>query len=94
MVSYVDLRRAPGSKDWADANCHGLAGPGTSTDVPIWVNRLWDRTYVKVTYPDTPAARTHVPQFLDHLGNVMRGIARDAAYAYAHQAGEQSVAGG
>jgi hypothetical protein len=92
MVSYVDLRRAPGSKDWADANCHGLAGPGTSTDVPIWINRLWDRTYVKVTYPDTPAARTHVPQFLEHLKNVLLGIAQTGEHTF--QVGAGLVAGG
>ncbi|MFE2938757.1 condensation domain-containing protein [Streptomyces sp. NPDC059255] len=80
MVSYVDLRHAPGSQDWAEANCHGLAGPGTSTDVPIWVNRLWDRTYVKVTYPDTAAARANVPRFLERLRDVLREIARTGAY--------------
>ncbi|MFE3740741.1 condensation domain-containing protein [Streptomyces sp. NPDC059134] len=80
MVSYVDLRHAPGSQDWAEANCHGLAGPGTSTDVPIWVNRLWDRTYVKVTYPDTAAARANVPRFLERLRDVLREIARSGAY--------------
>ncbi|MFJ8001223.1 condensation domain-containing protein [Streptomyces sp. NPDC096310] len=80
MVSYVDLRHAPGSQDWAEANCHGLAGPGTSTDVPIWVNRLWDRTYVKVTYPDTAAARENVPRFLERLRDVLREIARSGEY--------------
>ncbi|MEE1802894.1 condensation domain-containing protein [Streptomyces sp. NPDC101062] len=80
MVSYIDLRHAPGSKDWAEANCHGLAGPGTSTDVPIWVNRLWDRTYVKVTYPDTAAARENVPRFLERLRDVLREIARSGEY--------------
>jgi len=94
MVSYVDLRHSPGSKDWADANCHGLAGPGTSTDVPIWINRLWDRLYVKVTYPDTPAARANVPRFLAHLQGVLLSIASTGAYVPQAAAAEHRVAGG
>ncbi|WP_329065111.1 condensation domain-containing protein [Streptomyces sp. NBC_01429] len=80
MVSFIDLRHAPGSQDWTAAKCDGLAGPGTSTDVPIWINRLWDRTYVKVTYPDTAEARRNVPLFLEHLRAVLREIARTGEY--------------
>ncbi|MBB5933952.1 condensation domain-containing protein [Streptomyces zagrosensis] len=82
MTSYLDLRHAPGSRDWVEANCNALVGPGRSSEVPMWVNRLWDRTYLKTRYPDTPAARTHVPQFLEHLREVLREIARTGTYAY------------
>ncbi|MGP4003074.1 condensation domain-containing protein [Streptomyces sp. 8N706] len=80
MVSYMDLRHAPGSMDWSAANCNALVGPGSSGDVPIWVNRLWDRTYLKTRYPDTDAARANVPRFLEHLRHVLREIARTGEY--------------
>ncbi|MFF7726932.1 condensation domain-containing protein [Streptomyces sp. NPDC008001] len=76
MVSYVDCRHAPGARDWAGARCTGLAGPGLSPDVPVWVNRLWDCTYLKSRYPDTPVARENVPRFMAHFAEVMRTVAR------------------
>ncbi|MEU1312312.1 condensation domain-containing protein [Streptomyces cinnamoneus] len=75
IVSYLDCRHVPGSRDWAAANCHGLVGPGHSRNVPVWVNRLWDRTYLKSRYPDTPAARANVPRFMAHLRQVLRTVA-------------------
>ncbi|UQA94191.1 condensation domain-containing protein [Streptomyces halobius] len=80
MVSYMDLRHAPGSRDWAAANCNALVGPGSSGEVPIWVNRLWDRTYLKTRYPDTEVAQANVPRFFDHLGHVLREVARTGEY--------------
>ncbi|MGK5548536.1 condensation domain-containing protein [Streptomyces sp. URMC 127] len=76
IVSYVDCRHAPGARDWAAARCTGLAGPGLSPDVPVWVNRLWDCTYLKTRYPDTPAARANVPRFMEHFADVLRTVAR------------------
>lgn len=75
IVSYGDGRHVPGSRDWAAANCHSLEGPGTSGEVHLWVNRLWDRTYLKTRYPDTPAAQRNVPRFLTHLRDVLHTVA-------------------
>ncbi|MCL6735892.1 condensation domain-containing protein [Streptomyces neyagawaensis] len=80
MTSYIDVRHAPGSKDWAAANCNALVGPGDSREVPVWVNRLWGRTYLKTRYPDTEAARVNVPRFFGHLRDVLREIARTGEY--------------
>ncbi|TJZ57272.1 hypothetical protein FCH28_07515 [Streptomyces piniterrae] len=76
MVSYLDGRHVPGSRDWTAANCNGLEGPATSREVHLWINRLWDRTYLKTRYPDTPDARRNVPRFLTHLRRVLRTVAR------------------
>ncbi|MBC2903681.1 condensation domain-containing protein [Streptomyces cupreus] len=76
MVSYMDLRHAPGSRDWAAANCNALVGPAGGADVLIWVNRLWDRTYLKGSYPDTAVAQVNVPRFLHRLRHVLNEIAR------------------
>lgn len=80
MVSYLDFRHVPGSRDWPEARCNALVGPGSSADVPLWVNRLWDRVYLKTRHPDTPTARATVPRFLDHLRHVLRTVARTGDY--------------
>ncbi len=87
MVSYMDFRHVPGSKDWAEADCNALVGPGRSADVPLWINRLWDRVYLKTRYPDTPTARTTVPRFLAHLRTTLREIARTGDYRSGGPAG-------
>ncbi|MFB7629445.1 condensation domain-containing protein [Streptomyces sp. NPDC056149] len=75
-VSYIDCRHIPGSHDWAAANCTGLEGPRSSRQVLLWVNRLWDRTYLKAHYPNTPVARQNVPRVLTHLRRVLRTVAQ------------------
>ncbi|WP_216208308.1 condensation domain-containing protein [Amycolatopsis aidingensis] len=80
MVSYIDTRVAPGSPDFEQADCRVLGGPGDGHDVPIWVNRLWRRTYLKASYPDTPQAHANVPRYLEHLREVLRAIVRTGDY--------------
>lgn len=79
IVSYIDGRHVPGSRDWDAAECNGLYDSSPSNEVLMWVNRRWDRTYVKVTHPDTPEARVNVPRFYDLFGQVVRRIARGTA---------------
>ncbi|WP_254879052.1 condensation domain-containing protein [Streptomyces sp. NA04227] len=80
MLSYIDLRHAPGSRDWEAADCNALVGPGPSSEVPVWINRLWDRTYLKTRYPDTPEARHNVPRYFEHLKHVLGEIAATGDY--------------
>ncbi|NKI44711.1 non-ribosomal peptide synthetase [Streptomyces sp. LD120] len=82
MLSYLDLRHAPGSRDWEAADCNALVGPGPSSEVPIWINRLWDRTYLKTRYPDTPEARENVPRYFAHLKRVLGEIAAHGDYRF------------
>ncbi|GHB73488.1 hypothetical protein GCM10010377_74910 [Streptomyces viridiviolaceus] len=76
IVSYIDGRHVQGSRDWDAADCNGLYDSSPSNEVMMWVNRRWDRTYVKVTHPDTPEARVNVPHFYDHFRQVVRSIAQ------------------
>lgn len=80
MVSYIDTRRVPGSQDWEAADCRVLGGPGDSHDVPIWVNRLWRRTYLKASHPDTPEARANVPRYLERVRQILRTVAATGDY--------------
>ncbi|SFQ35986.1 Condensation domain-containing protein [Amycolatopsis arida] len=81
MVSYIDTRPTPGAEDWERSDCQVLGGPGDSHDVPIWVNRLPRRTYLKASHPDTPQARANVPRYLEHVREILRTVARTGDYA-------------
>ncbi|MEU9734335.1 condensation domain-containing protein [Streptomyces sp. NPDC048002] len=78
VVSYIDARRIPGSREWRDAHCEALVGPSPASEVLLWINRVWDRTYLLASYPDTPRARTEVPRFFHRFQQVVRGIADSA----------------
>ncbi|KPH97994.1 condensation domain protein [Actinobacteria bacterium OK074] len=75
LVSYMDLRHAPGSREWADSDVGFLFGEGRAGGLNLWVNRLWDRTYLRIEYPDTPAARDGVRHFAATVRQVMREAA-------------------
>lgn len=79
IVSYIDGRHARGSRDWEAANCNGLYDSSPSSEVMMWVNRRWDNTYMRVTYPDTPEARVNVPRLFDRFRSVVRRIAGGGA---------------
>ncbi|AVH94217.1 MULTISPECIES: condensation domain-containing protein [Streptomyces] len=76
IVSYIDGRLVPGSRDWDSADCNGLYDSSPTNEVLMWVNRRWDRTYVKVTHPDTPEAGTNVPYFYERFRQLVREISR------------------
>lgn len=80
MVSYLDMRHAPGSAEWVDRRAAALVGAGHTADVSMWLNRLAGRTYLKVQHPDTPAARESVSRYVTHLCGVLREIARSGDY--------------
>lgn len=80
MVSYLDMRHAPGARDWAGAGAEVLVGPGHTADVSMWLNRLADRTYLKVQHPGTPVARESVSRYVAHLRHVLREIALTGDY--------------
>ncbi|MER6675017.1 condensation domain-containing protein [Streptomyces sp. NPDC000983] len=78
VVSYIDARHIPGSREWQDAECNALVGPSPASEVLLWINRVWDRTYLLASYPDTPRARTEVPRFFACFQRAVRRIAETA----------------
>lgn len=76
MTSYLDMRHAPGSGEWTGSRVTALVGAGQTADVSMWLNRLHERTYLKVQYPDTPVARENVHRYVRHLRAVLHQIAR------------------
>jgi hypothetical protein len=90
MVSYLDLRTAPGARNWAMADPRVLVGPCDSRDVSMWVNRLRDRTYVCARYPDTPTARANVARYLERLRDILRAVAASDTGRLTRQAAERA----
>ncbi|MGP2442726.1 condensation domain-containing protein [Streptomyces sp. JW3] len=75
VFSYIDARYITGSREWQAARCNALVGPSPSTEVLMWINRVWDRTYLLVSYPDTHEARANVPLLYSRFQQVVRSIA-------------------
>ncbi|MER7797200.1 condensation domain-containing protein [Microbacterium sp. NPDC096154] len=57
MVSYLDLRRFPGSDLPAYRNALHFTGEGRTANSALWINRDHDGLSVVIRVPDTPAAR-------------------------------------
>lgn len=77
MVSFIDARRIRGSEDWEEAGCQVLSGPGAGFDVPMWINRLRELTYLKASCPETPEGLENVGRYLDHVVDVLDRVVDD-----------------
>ncbi|MFC7329856.1 condensation domain-containing protein [Marinactinospora rubrisoli] len=80
MVSFIDTRRIGGAREREKARFEMLAGPGSGFDAPIWVNRMWEQTYLKTTYPDTPVARVNVRRYLERVREIVATVVRTGDY--------------
>lgn len=74
IVSLLDIRSLPGSRDWVAARAAVLVGVGHTRDLSIWINRRWEQTSLCSRYPDTPTARTEVPRFVNHVVRILREV--------------------
>ena len=83
MVSFIDARRIRGSDRWEQARCQVLSGPGAGFDVPMWVNRLRELTYLKASCPETPEALENVGRYLDHVVGVLGRVVDDGDHLVA-----------
>ncbi len=71
MVSYLDGRTAPGSRDYLSADATVLTGPDNARGVSLWFNWFPDRADLVVSMPDTTQAATGVPKYLDRVREIM-----------------------
>jgi hypothetical protein len=81
IVSYLDMRRFRGAELPGADEIVGIAGPGSTADVSLWINRKSERTYVAVSHPDTPTARASVSAYVASLRDVLARTARAAELA-------------
>ncbi|MFF3070628.1 hypothetical protein [Kitasatospora sp. NPDC057936] len=71
MVSYLDGRAAPGSRDFLRTDATLLTGPDGAAGVSMWFNWFRDRADLVVTVPDTPQAVQGVPKYLDRVREII-----------------------
>ncbi|MCD9144925.1 condensation domain-containing protein [Streptomyces albireticuli] len=71
MVSYLDGRSAPGSRDYLGADATVLAGPDNARGVSLWINWFPDRADLVVNMPDTAEAAAGVPKYVDRVREIM-----------------------
>ncbi|KAB2350373.1 condensation domain-containing protein [Actinomadura rudentiformis] len=77
MTSYIDLRRAPASKDFEAARFQVIAGHSEFDEVFIWINRDWHRTTFTAVHPDTTVARQNVHRYAELVRSVLREVAHN-----------------
>ncbi|GAA2636005.1 condensation domain-containing protein [Actinomadura fulvescens] len=75
MTSYIDVRRAPASKDFEAARFQVVAGHSEFDEVFIWINRDWHRTTFTAVHPDTSVARQNVHRYAELVRGVLREVA-------------------
>ncbi|MFG2177550.1 condensation domain-containing protein [Streptomyces abikoensis] len=75
MVSYLDGRSVPGSRDYLSADATVLAGPDNARGVSLWFNWFSDRAELVVSMPDTAQAAAGVPKYLDRVREIMLAAA-------------------
>jgi hypothetical protein len=76
VVSYMDLRAAPGSGSWREWNARALHAQSSSTDeVYLWLNRSAEGLQVTCRYPGTSTAEQHVREHVERLREAVRALA-------------------
>ncbi|MGW0711929.1 condensation domain-containing protein [Streptomyces sp. NPDC002643] len=76
LVSYLDCRPVRGSADWAEHDVNSLVAMGRTAVPRLWVNRLRDRTYLRIAHPDTDVARKSVLTFAALVHDLLHEAAR------------------
>lgn len=76
MVSYGDLRRAPGARNWNTWRTAMLRSRSTDPDdVYFWFIRTHDGLFVSYRHPATDAAEIAVPQYVARTRHLLASVA-------------------
>ncbi|GHC32258.1 hypothetical protein GCM10010507_00550 [Streptomyces cinnamoneus] len=68
MVSYMDMRLAPGARQWGEWGAAALRSRRTHPhEVYFWINRTFEGIYLSFRYPDTARGRAEVPPCIDEV---------------------------
>ncbi|NTG18546.1 hypothetical protein G6L05_32875 [Agrobacterium rhizogenes] len=89
MVSYMDLRRTPGARDWNTWRVITLRGRNINRDdVYFWIMRTHDGLFVNYRHPATGPASIAVPHYVAHVKHLLASIVSTACWpAVAHPTG-------
>ena len=75
LVSYLDLRRFPGSGRPAHERGVHFTGAGRTANASMWVNRDAERVYVGMQHPDTSRAHTTTHLYRGAVARVLQAMA-------------------
>ncbi|WP_207842504.1 condensation domain-containing protein [Williamsia soli] len=78
VVSYLDVRFVPGAAEWERWRARTLrSGTFSDDEVYLWIARTPVGMTVSARFPATEVADTGVRRFIDALGELLLGFARD-----------------
>ncbi|MFE3825290.1 condensation domain-containing protein [Streptomyces sp. NPDC059092] len=76
VVSYMDMRRTPGARQWGAWKAAALRSRCADPDeVYLWINRTYDGVYVSFRHPATERARLAVSRLVAGTGRLMNRVA-------------------
>lgn len=78
IVSYVDARTVPGSREWLGLRAYGLVRVSYGDQVCVWVTRLHEGLQIAARYPDTDVAAKNVRLYVQRLREVVTSVAAGA----------------
>jgi hypothetical protein len=87
VVSYMDLRRTPGAREWGAWKAIALRSHSVHPDeVYLWINRSYEGVYLSFRHPRTERARLAVSRFIAETARQMNlvALAAEKAPAPAH----------
>ncbi|MFE3602012.1 condensation domain-containing protein [Streptomyces sp. NPDC059142] len=76
VVSYMDMRRTPGARQWGAWRAAALRSRCLDPDeVYLWINRTYEGVYVSFRHPATEHARLAVSRLVAGTGRLMDRVA-------------------
>lgn len=81
MLSFLDLRKVPGSELFSAMDFSFFGSRGTSEEVYTWVQRTDDMIWMASLFPDTEVAAGSMARYSGLLTRTMESIARAGAPA-------------
>lgn len=76
VLSYIDGRSIPGSRNWNDWNAQALHAPATSADeVYLWVNRTRNGIDMTCRFPGTDEASAVLEDYVRQVRRLLRAVA-------------------
>jgi hypothetical protein len=85
MVSYMDLRRAPGARDWNNWRAIALRSRSTDPDeVCFWIVRTYDGLFVNYRHPATGPAAIAVPDYVARTKHLVASLVNTTRWPAPH----------
>ncbi|MFJ2174559.1 hypothetical protein ACIOHE_16820 [Streptomyces sp. NPDC087851] len=76
VVSYMDMRRTPGARQWGAWKAAALRSRCVDPDeVYLWINRTYEGVYLSFRHPATEHARLAVSRLVAGTGRLMNRVA-------------------